>query len=813
MTDLTFISWQRSGLYDLVEDPTPRDGRLVGQLGLSLVDRRGPDAAGGNVPFHLVAARDVAALGAGAILRTAPAHLARDAETTKLVHVDFREPDLPWRYAPAIAAGDRLPPWLVVLVGSPAELRLDGATVAVLRTSVLDAHDLADSPRWAHVQDDGHTRTARVLSPRELAGEQEYVAVLVPAFDDTGGPAWGPGRQPAVLPVLHAWRFWTGEEGDFETLAFQITPRTVAGLGRAPLAYDRGPVHADLAVRGAITTLGTDPDGLPEGLARDDLAAFVAEVRALTDPLGRGIVSLPDHGRPWVDPATATWTTTLNADPRHRGTAGLGRWMGLEAQDELVDAASRQLGALGLAGHLVGQLALGLTAARSLWDRRLSTDPTRRVDVLSPLLRRMRTPTGTAMGAITGPASPLDPALFSSASRRVLRRGSAWTRHGATKYAARPAVVAEANRCPSPAERPAGVPHVDGVARDLGLPPLAELGGRLAQDPPVVDPDHRLDPPDLIDFLGPLLPRDEPRPCEPPDLNRVADVVGTALDPHGPLPPAVRRVRDRITGIDLGGLGPPEIPVGLDFPTWTLLRDRAKEWILPGFGTLEKHSVVAMQTNPTFIDAYLVGLNTQLQNELHWRNLPIDRRATPLLMFWGHVNFATGRREAEIQPLDSWDLGTDLGDLDHQVLQPGDTTGKRDLVLVFRTDLFRRYPRTLVYLVKPTPTADDALLATPTFTYAPADKVSRRFLGPIFQGALAPDVVFFAFDVDPSTLDRYWVVLDEPPSELRFRARDKANNPLGGAAATAADFAVATIDRPIRVGIEGNHLEQLGLHL
>lgn len=810
MTDLIFTSWQRSGLYDLVADPTPHGGRLVGRLQLDLSDRRGPDVATGGVPFHLVAARDVAALGPRAILRTAPPHLARDAETTKLVHVEFREPDLPWRYAPAKAAGDRLPPWLVVLVGTVAELRVDGPAVAVLQPSVLAAHDLADSPRWAHVQDG---RTSRLLSPRRLDPQTEYVAVLVPAFDDAGQPAWAAGRSPATLPVLHSWRFWTGEEGDFETLAFQITPRAVAGLGRAPLAYDRGAVHADLSVRGAITTLGIDPDGEPEALARTDLAALVAQVRALTDPLGRGIVALPDYGRPWVDPATAVWTGTLNADPRYRGTAGLGLWMGLEAQDELVDAATRQLGALGLAGHLVGQLALGLTAARSLWDRRLSADPARRLDVLSPLLRRMRTPTGTAMGAVSGPAGPLEPALFSSASRRLLRRGSAWTRHGATGYAARPAVLAEANRCPSPADRPAGLPHLDGIARDLGLPPLAELDGRIVQDPPWVDPDHLLDPGDLISFLDPILPRGERPPCAPPDLDRVGAVVAAAVDPHGPLPPAVRRVRDRISGIDLGDLGPPEVPVGLDLPTWTLLRDRAKEWILPGIGTLEKHSVVAMQTNPTFIDAYLVGLNTQLQNELHWRNLPIDRRATPLLMFWGHVDFATGRREAEIRPLDTWDLGTDLGDLDHQVLQPGDTTGKRDLVLVFRTDLFRRYPRTLVYLVKPTPSADDALLATPQFSYAPADKANRRFLGPIFQGALAPDVVFFAFDVDPSTLDQYWVVLDEPPSELRFRAVDAAGNPLGGAAPAAAAFARATIDKPTRVGIEGGYLEQLGLRL
>lgn len=816
MSDLTFTSWQRSSIYDLVVDPTPKDGRLVGSLPLTLRDTRGPDVGTGAVPFHLVAARDVGALGAGAVLGTAPRPLARDAETTKLVHVDFRDPDLPWRYAPAKAAADRLPPWLVVLVGTTEELRLDGLTVAVLQRSVLDAHDLDDSHRWAHVQDDGRRTTSRVLSPRELEERTEYLAVVVPAFDDTGQQAWDPaaGKQPATLPVLHSWRFWTAEEGDFETLAFQITPRPVDGLGRAPLAYARGDVHVDLEVRGAITTLGTDPDGEPEATARADLADFVAAVRALSDPLGRGVVTMPDYGRPWVaDLDGTTWTATLNADPRFRGTAGLGLWMGLERQDDLVDAAARQLGGLDLAGHLVGELALGLVAARSLWTRRLPDEEIRRLDTFAPLMRRLRTPSGTAMGAVTGAASPLEAALFSSAARRLLRRGAAWTRHTATGFVSRPAMIAAANRCPPPAPRPDGLPHVDAVARSLGLPPLAELPPGIVRDPPPIGPDQRLDVSAFRAFLDGRR-RPEPPPCEPPDLGRVADVVGAALDPHGAEPPALRRVRSRITGIDLGDLGPPEVPVGIDFPTWTLLRDQAKEWILPGIGTLPKHSVVAMQTNPTFIDAYLVGLNTQLHSELHWRNMPVDRRSTPLLMFWGHVDFETGWREAEIRPLATWAAGSELGNLDHQVLQPGDTTGKRDLVIVFRTDLFRRYPRTMVYLVKPPGPAvadvDGALKATPVFDYLPADKATRQFLGPIFQGALAPDVVFFSFDLDPSTLDQYWLVLDEPPSELRFRRVDGNGVPLGGPTA-AARFAFDTIDKPTRVATSGSFLESLGL--
>jgi hypothetical protein len=815
VTDLTFRSWQRSPMYDLVTDPVPRDGRLVGELPLVLRDREGPDVGTGSVAFHLMAPRDIAALERGAIVRVAPGVDSRDAETTKRVHVDFADPDLPWRYSPAKAAGDRLPPWLVLLVGTTAELRIDGPTVTLLQPSVLAAHNLDDSPRWAHVQQDGLTVGSRLMSPRPLDELTEYRAVVVRAFDDAGQQAWrlADGRQPATLPVLHWWRFWTAEEGDFETLAFKITPRAVGGLGRAPMAYRRGAVDVDLEVRGAITTLGVDPDGPDEASARADLAAFVAATRALeaTDPLGRGVVSLPVYGRPWVaDAAATTWTSTLNDDPRFRGTAGLGLWMGIEAQDELVGAAARQLGGLGLAGHLIGRLALGTVAASSLWTRRLPDDPVRRLDTFAPLLRRLRTPTGTALGAITGSGGPLEAALFSSAARRMLRRGAAWTRHGASGFVSRPALIAAANTCPPLADVPAGVPHVDTVAGTLGLRPLRELPDQIVQDPPPVD-DRRPAPDALLDLLRSVLERGPARHCLPADLGGAVDVVSAAIDPRGPQSPARRRIGARIAGIGLGDLGPPELPVGLDFPTWTLLRDRAKEWILPGINPLQKHSVVAMQTNPTFIDGYLVGLNTQLQTELHWRNLPIDRRATPLLMFWGHVNFETGEREADIRPLSSWSAASDLGDLDHQVLQPGDTTGKRDLVIVFRTDLFRRYPRTLVYLVKPDPTEDDALSATPSFSYAAAAKANRRFLGPIFQGALAPDVVFFAFDVDPDTLDRYWLVLDEPPSELRFRFKDAADNELGTTATTGADFAAATIDRPTRVGIDGRYLEELGL--
>jgi hypothetical protein len=897
---LKFTNWRRSSIYDLVPNEVLTDGRMVGELPLTLRDTYSPDLATEKIPFHIVAPRDIAGIVPQAIIRTAPAALAHDVEMTKFVHVDFADPDFPWRYTPRKANGENLAPWIAILVGSATELELAGSMVKILQPTVFAGYDLTQAHLFAHVQDDGHRLMSRLISPCPLRAQTAYIAVIVPAFDDAGQFAWdvGGGRIPAALPIFHTWRFWTADEGDFETLAWKIMPVEVPGLGRAPLAYRHGPVAVDLEIRGAITSLGGDPDGADEAVARADLQDFKGAVDALSaeDPLGRAVIGLPSYGRPWIDGLSGTtWAASLNSDPRYRGTAGLGLWMGIEGQQELVDAAISQLGAVRLAGHLVANLAFGLLAAQSLWNRRLPTEPSRQVHLFSPLMRRMRAKNGNALDAITGPNSPLGSALFSSAARRLLRRGAAWTRHTQNSFVGRGEMVDLANQCPpAPEKSLLGLPHIDDLGRALGLPPLEDhavldlqpigphvratidrligikisfvdarfmralqdltdaIGrdhgpcerhipylnqhrGEIAtrsllttaarqctlangwtpfHDVPPVD-GRQIDIRDLRDFVGSLVRDPAPSPCAPPDLGHVADVVGKAINPNGPNSPAVRRVQSRIKGLDIGTLTPPELPIGMDFPTWTLLRDHSKEWIIPGVERLPKDSVVAMQTNPTFIDAYLAGLNKQLLDELHWRNVPVDRRSTPLLMFWGHMNFETGQREAEIRPFTEWGALTDLGALDHQVRHPGDASGKQDLVIVFRSDLFWRYPATLVYLVKrrPIPDPDTDLKATPIFEFTPATRDDRIFLGPIFQGALARDLVFFAFDVDPQDLDQYSVMLDEPPSELRFRPRNAAGNPLGMGALHGAAFAKATIDRKTRVAIDGPYLEALGLRL
>ena len=877
MEQIRFLDWTRSRI---LAEASAEQGRLKGRVKFTLTEGGASLAEAATIFFKT--AGDVSALRSGAIRHLAPKPFTADAETTKLVHVDFTEPDLPWRYTPRPADAGRLRPWLVLLVGTPDELQVEGALVRRLEGPVLQAHDLALSDRWAHVQLDRDVRIARLLSPAKLLPQREYVAAIVPAFNPAGDDSWSGGDlRYDELPAFFSWGFRTGEEGDFETLATALRLHDAGNLGVAKLRYRRpvAGVDVELTLGGAITSLKEHPSE-PDAVraAREDLDL-------LNDPIPdepppdvdpppptRDIIQLPEYGGLWLDePDAAQWGKSMNDDARHRGVGGLGLWLGVVEQESLMDAAVKQAGALQEASQRIGDLAFGLDVAARLWRRRLPQSPELQLRVFGPAMGRMPADGGgTVLDRVTSETSVLDAALFSSAAQRLLRNGSARGRFAAEGRIDRRAALAIANEEPERSEKtPAGLPHVDKVTGQpledaLGLPTLdggrlepilAEFDGRPNQDEVVNEFIDRVDrefdvgcveaiqgyfqelrpAPVFLDReilfgaidscfslrlpegvgsesgLGSGLPRPErPDDRRPIRLPGLAGAVAGAIDPTQAEPPARRRVGSTIIGIELAGLAPPEAPIGLDFPTWALVSRHAREWLLPGVGTIPPNSIVSLRTNPTFVDAFMLGINTQFLAEMRWRNLPAPRVSTPLRMFWGYANHKSGGREPDIRPVADWpskpsgEAGADdVGDLTHQAVRPTDRTGRQGLVIAFRTALFRRYPSTLVYLVRPESDAqlDDLLKAPPNFgePVAPED---RHYLGPIFFGQIEPDLVFFAFDVDPSVLDKYWLVLDEPPSELRFR-NDKGLNWPG-----AAEFAKSTIDTPTRVAISGAELER-----
>lgn len=832
-----FHAWQEAPLRGLA-DGLVVAGRLQAKVPLTIADlANAGEVRNRDAAFELLGPGDVQRLGF-VITRRYPAPGAADAEETKAALVEFKHDDmldLPWRYSPVVVQGKQLRPWLVLVVGTDDELQVQADGSVVIGVVVQEKHPLGESWRWAHVHDIDGTRIARILCPRDLDPNERYRACVVPAFvvadDGTLRNAWQ-GNTPVRLPCYDQWSFGTGPDGDFPQLAQMlraVTPQMLGtDFGTAKVRYDRRatgtPSRAMLDVAGALQRPSATP------LAGAD-AWITTEVGALSEPVvtpdARWVLTAPRYHEAFTATGIAAvaggWSGDLRDDPRHRGCAGLGAWAAIAWQDQISDAAAAKAGDLQIARDRVGHLALGLEAARSLWRRRLPADPVARLAVLAPVLARLpAVGGGTVLDAVANRTPLFARALWSSAARRALRPGPArthWAKDGASpldailRYAARcpqrrpdPEVIgARGNVRPDARRRAiedailaAGARDAD-FARQIvdrvfanGAEPSAALlvailglldpGGRARPDRDAItrlieaNAPPPFEPGDLDEALAKLAPlRHRERPCRPVDIDALGRVVSAAVDPTVARPVVVDRVLGTLTGIK--DIGPVELEPELDLPLWKFLNDASPDWLLPGIGMLPEHRVVALATNPPFVEAMLVGANHQTLNELRFRNLPMTTRWSPLRKFWQRVGGAF-----DITPIRGWPGANPLGGA---ALQPAGIG--IEAVIVFRTRLFKRYPSTVVYLYP----ADSNTWPTPP-TNMPATKIF-----PTFTGTIGDDVTFFGFPVAPAALADHWVVLEEPPSGYRFYT-EKHGLPLA-VGDHAADYAMNRFAPPVRV--------------
>jgi hypothetical protein len=168
---------------------------------------------------------------------------------------------------------------------------------------------------------------------------------------------------------------------------------------------------------------------------------------------------------------------------------------------------------------------------------------------------------------------------------------------------------------------------------------------------------------------------------------------------------------------------------------------------LPGIDEIPNDSMTLVETNPRFVEAFLVGLNHEMNRELLWRGYPTDQRGTPFQHFW---TWADGGDD--IPPIHQWSPTAALGSTAR-----GGAGGQ--IVLLVRGRLLRRYPNTVVYAWR----AKGTSLADP-----PGPNDQRQ---PVFAGLLEPDIVYVGFDLTDSDLksgDGWFFVLQEQPTEPRF---------------------------------------------
>jgi hypothetical protein len=821
-------------------------GRLQGKTDVNLATIENPVVTKiAAAKYELFGPGDVQRLAAGAITRRFPAPYASDAEVEKLALVEFAEHDLPWRYTPQLAAGGQLRPWIVLVVGQRAPddivLRPDGrVTLGLIAQS---NHVLSGSAQWAHVQQvDGHNPIGRVLAAPLVDAngalipylqQTDYIACVVPAFTKTGADSWD-GSAPVTVDLYDWWPFRTGPQGDFPALAKKLHKADLAAIvaagkkpfGRADVAYRSRATPSKVTMLGTTGALRLPAPDPPDALPADIAAEVTAlSVRIVTSD-GRPVIAPPRYDAAFADanavanPAANGWIDQLRKDPRLRGAAGLGAWNAIEWQDKIADAAAAKAGDLGIARDRINHVAFGVEASRSLWRRRLPTDPVERLAVLAPALGTLVTTAGTSViDAIAGRTPDLSRALLSSAARRALRPGPARTAFTANGAAPFGDVLIAANDCAEPhdaAEIRTGGDRASAIERavleaargdeQLANPILQALGpnpsaAKLAEALRALGPDESGEPNrDAIDrFLVTRSFRDVDRsplawadwmnehghrePCNPVDLTRLSKVVTAAINPTVARPPVVERVLSTLPGIT--HIGPVEIEPELDLPLWSFLSERAPDWMLPGAGDLKDGDVVGLSTNPVFVESLLVGANTQTTAELRWRNIPLVTRWSPLRKFWQRK-----AKDYDIIPIKGWPGAEPLGSA---ALVPPDR--KAEAVVAFRTSLFRRYPATVVYLY---PVAADGKWPKET-----NDLTDKREM-PTFTGTIGADITFFGFPIEPLELKKYWIVLEEPPAGHRFyyEAGPPPEPVPDKAVKTSSEFAYLRFAVPVRVLIE-----------
>ena len=785
--DPEFLAWKRPGAHALT---TGLAGvRRIGEVKLKLTGMSGSGAAEAKLPFSLFGVADVSALRGGAIRRRHPMPGVADAVPELAASVEFAAEDLPWRYSPdepAAAGGMR--PWLVLLAGEDTQIVPLGRGRVRVAAQVVNEAKLESSFRWAHVHRDDRGRLSRILSPCKLTPRTACRAALVPAYRiDPGGAlaeAWGSQETNWVeLPLYDTWTFTTAESDDFPQLAqaLKVTGAGTLGegFGRTTIRLrDQPPDGEPPFVTGALMRPGdTVGEPAPPAGTGDKLASW-----PIAEAAGRWVLAPPEYDLPWRKGAAAAagWPTELLRDLRRRGGAGLGAWCAIDRQDQLADGARRQAGVLDLAAHDFRMLGLGLAAGGTLFERRLppASDPVGRLAVLGPLLRRLPSNEGgTAERALVGRTPRLHPALLSGAVRRMIRPGTA-LHAGAQPAPTIVGLLEAANQCP---DRPRPTAFTE-VFRSLqGEPAPAAVAEVISRWEGELGPFRRLAMAGAgglsIQARG-LADERRPRPCRRADLGRLGNSLADAVDPRRPNAPATRRVRARYPGL-ADPLPAPVFEPELDLPLAPVLKELAPHWLLPGRGLLPDHRIVALASNPRFVESALVGANHRALAELRWRNVRIRSGWSPLRRFWPRPE------GPDITPISTWS-----GDLAHSSHRPPGMWANL-LVVVMRSPILRRYPGTAVYLIDGTVDVDALVTAN---TSPPPDK---RIL-PLFKGALEPDLHYIGFPVTVEQAGQgagYHLVLEEPPAEPRFRMEPPFNGGTPNNAPDGAVYAKVTFHR------------------
>jgi hypothetical protein len=675
----------------------------------------------------------------------------------------------------------------------------------------------------------------RLVCPRSLVEGVAYRACLVPTFEagrkaGLGQPvsdeeklayAWQPTTPgPLKLPIYYHWEFHTGPSGDFEALIWELRPRPVPkDAGYQPLSVTEPtgrPAGEKTALESALRPAGVLPPKHPESTdfrkelrtllnAHEDWEGKVALPGGMPLPppfyarWQAGQKELPDDASTTGQLNNARWLRDLNLEVGYRAAAGLGARVVREQQEALMASAWEQLGEIDRANEALRLAQLAMEVGRRIYEQHLvplsQKSPEGLLALTGPVQARVygESAAKTVRGEMD--ASCLPVAAVQGTFRRLTRPRGPLGRRLGTSDDTTGGLLRELNKPVSTLRFGSGRTGMV-TLKELDRNSICELTPEQIRvrvgDGPIAGEDPEYQDRRNAFYAAVLKVQkalaayciEQAPACKPLDVSAVSTTLLTQLRPEKTVP---ARIGDRLT-LPRGRKLDPSLDPILAHPVfpqamYRSLAELSERFMLAGVENIPQDTILLLESNPAFIEAFMAGLNDEMGRELLWRGYPTDQRGTYFRRFWDpRSNLNTPEAETyDITSMDEWKPADDLG-----VHRPGEA--KRPLaVLLIRGRLLQRFPNALIYAARAQWTANtDAAVRRPVRPvadpgasgYLPPSDPDYPERYPIFQGTLPPDLTFLGFDLSADEMrgaqdagenkPGWFIVLQQQPTQPRY---------------------------------------------
>lgn len=862
----TFLPWLRTGLGARLAQSPAGAGRASVQLKLH-IEGDGAIRQTVNRNVELYGPGDILGVSPRAIVRTVPRQGVRNFESNFLAAIDFYDEDFPWRYSPGAPNANRLAPWLWLLTLEKSEFDLlppleSGLPIVRLHADVARVAFPKPSQTWAwahahvnfNVVENLNSQLAAVLQrleteldknpnlgcsrlicPRRLKPETEYVAFLIPAFekgrlaglgadlsmlDSTNSlqAAWTAPQTflPDHFPIYYQWSFSTMPDGDFEDLARKIKPVTKqqlleAGVGTPRTMGIRSPgwgiKHGDANPTVMLPSVFRLPDSPPDpqfpapspSASKD--AAWVdslAQLLNLSVQMQEGdttfqqpnpiyqdaetigndpVVTPPLYGSWYVPPANvergkmkSDWFQQLNLHPALRVVGGAGAKIIRDNQEDYMERAWEQCEEIGETNRFIKTAQLAANVGMALFSKHLKAS----LDSLSVPTASNQQVRGLRLASMVRTAKVIASEAPNAQVRSLVSTGAI------KMFRPNGSLMA---RLPAPPPSPgAGTKRwlqdlkINVVDAAIFTPPVFDIAqltstAKLNPNLPfILVAVQGLNGGKINEAL--LAHKTYFSPTSIPLIFKpfVSQSISERLRPDIAI---AKKVRARLPEAALPSNPTNEVSVlrvAPDFPEpmFDALAAQSLDLIMPGLDRFPVNCCGLFESNQTFIEAYLVGLNHEMAREMLWREFPADLHQTFFRQFWDKrdtpsTGFQTAAGSKDIRPIAEWGKPTPFGDASHR-----SGTSANLLFFVLRGDLLRKYPNTVVFMQPAVRTAPNVRPKV----RMPDDAAPLKM--PVVAARLEQDIFFLGFDVPKAKAignaeEAGWYIgLQERPGDIHF---------------------------------------------